>query len=185
MLRSVRWLVRLGLIAPALAGFGSGCTCGSPTQNAPDAPAPPAAASSSVGPQLAPTDAESPLPNAAAAIDVVRPSLRACFIGQLKRRPVPLGTMTFELEVSPEGRVVSATPRVREGLDDETVTCMTEGVRLAIFERSADGAPTKIFAPFTFQTAGPPDAGADGGTRSDAGTRRDAGTGRLVRPDAG
>ncbi|MCW5832316.1 MAG: AgmX/PglI C-terminal domain-containing protein [Labilithrix sp.] len=96
------------------------------------------------------------IPDAAAAVNAVRPSLRACYAQQLGRRPTPRGTITFTLEVGPDGHVTAATPSARDGLDDECVACMTAGVTKAVFDRPLDGMPATVIAPFTFQSRGDP-----------------------------
>lgn len=96
------------------------------------------------------------IPNAKTAVDKIRPGLRICFAEQLRRNPVPRGTVTFTIEIGGDGKVTSATPKTREGLDDACIACMTERVKEGIFERPLDGMPATVIAPFTFHSAGPP-----------------------------
>ena len=94
------------------------------------------------------------IPNAKAAVDKIRPGLRICFAEQLRRNPVPLGAVTFTIEIGGDGKVTSATPKTREGLDDASIACMTDRVKEGTFERPLDGMPATVIAPFTFHSTG-------------------------------
>jgi hypothetical protein len=88
----------------------------------------------------------------------MRPHLRNCFFDQLQRKQVPTGTITFAIEVGPDGGVSSASVKSREGLDDACVTCMTRSVIEGRFTPPLDGLPTTVIAPFTFHSASFPGA---------------------------
>ena len=103
------------------------------------------------------------IPNAKASVDKIRPGLRMCFAEQLQRKPVPLGTVTFTIEIGGDGKVTSATPKTREGLDDACIACMTERVKEGTFERPLDGMPATVIAPFTFHSAAGRGAASGGG----------------------
>jgi hypothetical protein len=90
------------------------------------------------------------IPNAAASVDRIRPALRACFADQILRKPTPTGTVTFSIEVGPDGHVLKATPTAHDGLDVACIACMTEGVKAGAFEKPLDGLPATVVAPFTF-----------------------------------
>ncbi|MBX3214231.1 MAG: AgmX/PglI C-terminal domain-containing protein [Labilithrix sp.] len=151
----------------ALTAGGCKSGCGQATSDGTGAETRPPASANSEAP--APTESGPPaesgapeaagqlppsIPDAKSAVNAVRPSLRACFAQQLGRTPTTRGTITFAIEVGPDGRVTAATPRAVDGLDDECVACMTAGVTSATFERPLDGSPATVIAPFTFHARG-------------------------------
>ncbi len=98
------------------------------------------------------------IPDAESGVKAMRPHLRNCFFDQLQRKQVLTGTITFAIEVGPDGRVASASVETREGLDDACLTCMTRSVKEGRFTPPLDGLPTTVIAPFTFHSASFPGA---------------------------
>jgi hypothetical protein len=158
MLRRVRGRALLLLLS--LSSCRSGCNDtprAEPVENAPVATGP------AVDAALPPA-----IPNAAEAVQRVRPALRACFAAQLGRTPTAKASVTFQLLVGADGGVIEATTKAQEDLEPATVACMMESVRGATFEKPLDGQTTTILAPFTFYSA------AEGGVRDAASPTRDA-----------